>query len=255
MKLPIIIANWKMNKTEKEALEFIKTLSKNLKKQKSSILIAPPTIFLNSIKEICKKNKYNLCSQNIFYKDDGAYTGETSVKMLGKDINFALVGHSERRILFGENNFNVNQKIKALLKNKKNPILCIGENEVEKSKKQTQKVLESQIKEALKNISKKNLGEIIIAYEPIWAISNFRKSKKKFEPDIKELNHSYQIIENYLKKLGNKSPIIIYGGSINIKNSETIFKSTNFKGGIVGHESLDPKHFASICKIISKIKS
>ncbi len=260
----IIIANWKMNPaTQKEAKQLFDGVKKGIKNTKIDVVICPPFVYLEEISGL------TLGAQDVFYKEKGAFTGEISPQML-KDlrVEYVIVGHSERRRYFGETDETINKKIKAVLDSKLKPIFCVGENEGED--KQT--VVERQIAEGLKDISRDSLKNIIVAYEPVWAISssptNFEsrqgrgdmssKLNSKLVGDkvkncsIDETMKSILLIRKTLsnlfsRQLADKMPIL-YGGSVTSKNSAQYLKDAGVDGLLVGGASLDAVEFSEIVK-------
>ncbi len=244
----IIIANWKMNLSVKKSLEFVETI----KASKNKIIIAAPYTFLCELSKKVAKKKINLAAQDVSQFKEGAYTGEISAQMLKRiGCSHCLVGHSERRIYFKETDNIVNQKILQLLDEKIKPILCIGENADEKRKKITKKVLKKQLTLDLKGV--KMPSEILIAYEPIWAISTFQKGKNKCSAEIEDIIDAHSYIEKVLKGLYKdkvKKVKILYGGSINPRNAKEILSLKEVDGALVGGASLKSSSFNAIIKSI-----
>ncbi|MFA5751390.1 MAG: triose-phosphate isomerase [Candidatus Paceibacterota bacterium] len=254
----IVIGNWKMNPlSDEEAKSIFSSINKLLYKlNQTSVVICPPSLFLISF-----KNKLNplisLGSQNVFEENPslgiGAYTGEISASMLkNSGVKYSIVGHSERRIN-GETNEEINKKIKLLLDAKIIPILCIGEKERDTNHDYFN-YIKNQIEKALEKIKKEDIEKIIIAYEPVWAISTTKNKKTANPSDFKEMYiYIKKIIANkYGTKL--KIPQIIYGGSVNSKNAEGFLTEGGADGLLVGKESLNPRNFSEIVKIAENIK-
>lgn len=233
----IIVANWKLNPAnQKEAKNLFDSVKKGVKKIKDvNIIICPPFVYLSSLKGL------TLGAQNVFYKESGAFTGQVSTLML-KDLNveYVIVGHSEVRKYFAETNQTINKKIKECLNAGLKIILCVGENDGEDKNN----VLETQITEALENISENNLSEIIIAYEPIFAIGTGKNCS------IEETKNSVSIIKNIISKLYSQESIdvikILYGGSVNSANSGDYLKNAGVSGLLVGGASLNAEEFVKI---------
>ncbi len=248
----IIIANWKLNGNLKFIKKYFKKLIKYNKYNKNNkilILIAPPIIYLYKIKKIIKKNKnINLISQNIDKNLIGPYTGETSPIMLQDiGIKYTLIGHSERRKNHKENNKIILKKIILAQKNKIIPILCIGENIKDYKNKKSLKICKNQIKYIIKKNNINIFKNIIIAYEPIWAIGTGQIA------NIKHINKINIYIKNYIYKKSKKNIKnikILYGGSINIKNIKKIITQKNIDGLLIGNYSLKIKNFIKILNII-----
>lgn len=241
----IIIANWKMNMQNKDGIQF----AKNLKKSKSTVLIAAPFTMLPSLSVI--NGNFALSSQNVSTMDQGAYTGEISAKMLKNlGVKYCIVGHSERRIYFKEDDTQINLKIKRLLENKITPILCFGETYEEKKAKKTFHIITKQIKNGLKGV---DVSKVILAYEPVWAISSFQKGNKKLSATVNEIEEINSFIKKLLlkeyKEKGRFVPIL-YGGSVNEKNSVNLLNIKNVDGLLVGSASLNIKSFNTIINYV-----
>jgi triosephosphate isomerase len=242
----LIITNWKCNpKNEKEAKNIFDFYKKEIKKYNNiDLIVCPPYIFIPQLKE--KNKNIFMGAQDCFYKE-GAFTGEVSssmVKSLG--LEYVIVGHSERRVIFKETNTDINKKIKAIIDNKLKPILCIGENEEQRENNETFEIIKNQIGEGLDKISKDKIKEVVIAYEPVWAIGtgNFALPEK------------IQEIKIFIKKLINnkygtkisESVKIIYGGSVNSKNIKSYLTESQMDGVLVGGASLKKQEFIEMLK-------
>ena len=254
----LIAGNWKQNGDSKSLIKLVNDFIKLYKKIKPEcdILILPPSIYLNVIlnrlnhHKISRK-KISLGSQNISSFQNGAYTGELSVDMT-KDYNctYALIGHSERRHVFQEDEKTIAKKTQLSLESNMNTILCVGETIAEYNKKLTKKVILRQLKSALIKslvLLKSDHSKIIIAYEPVWAIGTGKTASLDNISDV----HSY--IRNTLNKiLGIKTNNIkiLYGGSVNNLNASSILSLSNVNGALVGGASLNSKKFIDICSSI-----
>ncbi len=240
--MKILIANWKMNLSVNESIRYVKAL----KKSKAEVVIAAPFTFLADLKKNIGNKKIKLAAQDVSQFEVGAYTGEVSAKMLKEaGCSYCLVGHSERRIYFQETDAQVNQKIKNLLQYKITPIICIGENAEQKQKGLTKQVIKKQLLAALAGIKNTSL---IIAYEPIWAISTFQKGKVIKSAGIFDII----AVHNYIRSLlpGKSRQIrIIYGGTVKPENSQAIFSLKEVEGALVGGASLKVSSFNDIIHI------
>ncbi len=244
----IIIANWKMNLSIKESLLFVK----NLKLTKNKAVIAAPFTFLPALNKAGAGKKIALSAQDVSSFEKGAYTGEVSAKML-KEVgcSYCLVGHSERRIYFQETDKVINQKILQLLKYKISPVLCIGENASQRRNKATKNVLKKQLILALKSV--KDPAKILIAYEPIWAISTFQKGKNKQAAQLSDITAAHLYIKSVLKDIyGAKAAKvkILYGGTVNPQNAKAILSLKEVAGALVGGASLKFSSFNAIIRAI-----
>ena len=245
----LIAANWKMNKTIEESISFIKELKKIFKNKNAEIVVCPPFASLQAVSRELKGSSIKLGAQNMHFEDSGAYTGEISPLMLKEaGCDYVILGHSERREIFREDDFLINKKLIAALKNGLKPILCIGENLEQRKNGKTNEILENQLKNCLKNIDISQILKINIAYEPVWAISRGNPDHKAATADDAEEGHKF--IRNVLEKMfgrnASKNVRIIYGGSMKPENSKELLSMPNIDGGLVGNASLNAKSFAEI---------
>ena len=248
--MKLIAANWKMNKTVAEAVLFIKELKSLVKDKKNiDITVCPPFTSLQSAAKELKGSGIKLGAQNMHFEDAGAYTGETSPSML-KEVGceYVILGHSERREIFNEDDVLINKKIIAALKNNLKPILCIGENMEQRKNGKTEEIIEDQLKKCLNNIDENQMLKISIAYEPIWAISKGNPNHKAATAQDAEEGHKFirSIVEKMFDKNISKNIRIIYGGSMEHENAKEVLEMTDIDGGWVGNASLSGKSFAEI---------
>lgn len=241
----ILVANWKMNTSLDEAVDLVDYYKAHLRKTKNiRLIICPPSIWLGELSKKIKNNNINLGVQNIHYKEKGAFTGEISAPMAREYARFVIVGHSERRVIFGENNEAINQKIKISLKNKLIPILCFGETKKDEG---IDHIL-AQISLAIQGVSIDEVDRILFAYEPVWAIGT---------GNVATSEHARAIIEScrerlaviYNREIAQKAKFL-YGGSVNSKNINSFLDEENLKGFLVGGASLDRENFERIYNII-----
>lgn len=206
------------------------------------IILAPPTIWLSEIAQIIgRSEKTQLAAQNIFYESDGAYTGETSPLMIKEIAGYVIVGHSERREYFGETDLEINEKVIAALKAGLIPIICVGE----KTKGSTIGQPLKELQEALDHIPKKHFKDIIIAYEPIWAIGTGENADPVYVAKV----------ATKLREVVNIHTPILYGGSVNSGNVGSYADRPEIDGVLVGGASVRAAEFVKICKIWSEAKS
>ena len=228
----IFIANWKLNGNIDFINQYYQKLEPNSEK---CIVVCSPSIYLNHLK-VDSKNLFS-GAQDVSQFNEGAYTGELSAKMLhDNNIDFCLVGHSERRQYFGESNSVINLKSKNLIDNKIIPVICVGETLEEKEKHLTTEVLTKQINECIPNVA--NYENVIIAYEPIWAIGT------GLTPQLNEIEKVHESIKNTQSKF--KQFKVLYGGSVNASNSADIVDIKNVDGCLIGGSSLKVEEFNSI---------
>ena len=248
----LIAANWKMNKNSAEAAYFMEELKQLISNDiEADVVICPPFTLLHEIRALANKTKIKLGAQNMFCEDAGAFTGEISPLMLrDSGCEYVILGHSERRELFGEQDPLVNKKVVSALKHALIPILCIGENMKQREQGKTKEILKSQLANCLKDISKEYITRINIAYEPTWAISKGNPNHKAATAQDAEEGHKFirEVIATLYDKSISKKMRIIYGGSMKPENTEELLSMPDIDGGLVGNASLNAKSFAEIIK-------
>jgi len=240
-----IIGNWKCNPTtEKKAKQLFYSIKKGLKNRKDTeIIICPPFCYLGILNNNLSFIK--LGAQNCFFEDKGAYTGEISCEMLKSlKCKYVIIGHSERRKIFGETDEMINKKIKKALKSGLESIFCIGETMEEKDQGKTFKILETEMRKGLEKVSKKEIEKIIIAYEPIWAIGS-NNSCAEDQAMTVALFIRKLISRLYNKQIAKKIRIL-YGGSVNSQNAFNYLKNSEIQGLLIGGASLKAKEFIEI---------
>lgn len=233
-----VFANLKMNMTTKEVSEYLKII--NDKMFISNVVIFPTSIYIPYF----LNQNYDVGIQNIFYENNGPYTGEVSPSQArSMGIKYAIVGHSDRKIL-GEDETIINKKLKKCLENKIKVILCVGETLEQREMLKTDKVLKKQLLEALRGIEKKDLKNIFIAYEPVWAVGTNEL------PLNREINDCVEYIKNICKTYLDGIPFVLYGGSINEKNIKKLNEINNIDGFLIGASSCNIEKFLKIIDII-----
>lgn len=247
MRKKFVAGNWKMNKTVAGSITLASELARKIGSQEPPCLvaIAPTFIALDSVREIVKKAPIKLAAQNCHYEDDGAYTGEISASMLkAVGCDYVILGHSERRQYFGETDAIVNRKVKKVLSEGMNVILCVGETLSEREAGVTETVVEAQVRGALNGVSESEMKSVVIAYEPVWAIG----TGKTATPDQAEAVHRF--IRNLIASLYSNATaerlIIQYGGSVKGSNAKELFAMPNIDGALVGGASLKVDEFYQI---------
>ena len=246
MRIPLIAGNWKMNLTREEAKDLAQKIKDGIDLTlKHEVLLAPSFTNLETVKKVIKETKILLAAQNMFWEEKGAFTGEVSPIQL-KDIgcNYVIIGHSERRNIFGETDEIINKKIKSALKNEINVIMCIGETLTERETGKTYEVLGKQLENGLKEIDKNSISKIVIAYEPVWAIG----TGKTATPTQAEEAHMFireKIKDLYDRDISDKIRIL-YGGSVKAENIDDLMAQKNIDGVLVGGESLKADKFLRI---------
>lgn len=247
MRRPMMVANWKMNKTRDDALAFIYAINENLPSyEKVETVICAPSIFL---RDLVKREGDNLRigAQNMYFEDFGAFSGEISPVMLQTTgVKYVIVGHSERRNLFGETDDMVNKKVKAALNHDLKPILCVGETLEQRELGITSSVVRKQLELALDGVNSKDITNVIIAYEPIWAIGT-GKTASASDAET-ECEHIRQALKELYNAIAAEETRVLYGGSMKPNNAKEILSQPNIDGGLVGAASLDPNSFLELVK-------
>jgi len=244
MRKVIIAGNWKMNKTVSESVEFIEELKKEELDKEVECVVCAPFISLERLSIASKNTAIKLGAQNVSQYDNGAYTGEISTSML-KDLNmeYVILGHSERRQYFLETNEVINQKVQKVLSSKMTPILCVGETLEERESRKMNDVIATQIKEGLANLSFEQAKGVVVAYEPIWAIGTGKTATSD------QANEMAMFIRKQLRKLFQdvaEDISILYGGSVKPNNIKEIMVQSDIDGALVGGAALKVDSFAEL---------
>lgn len=254
MRKQIIGGNWKMHLgIPQEAQVFVEKLISIVKDLNNvDIVIAPPFTVLYEVSKIIKGTNINLSGQNMYFEDKGAFTGDISSIFL-KDVgcNYVILGHSERRNIFGETDELINKKLKKALFIGLNPIVCIGEQLEEREQGKTEEIIDYQLKNTFKNLSKEEIIKTIIAYEPVWAIGTGKTATPEQAEEVHEFIREY-INKTYGLDTAEKVRIQ-YGGSIKPNNAEDLFNKPNIDGGLVGGASLNIDSFYEILKAANEV--
>jgi triosephosphate isomerase len=251
MRKWIVAGNWKMNNTIAESIALAKAIKEGVSDfQGGAIVLAPPFTALYSVGEIIKGSNISLAAQNMYYEDKGAFTGEVSPLML-KDVgcSYVIIGHSERRKYFQEQNVDVNLKVKKALAAGLTPIMCVGETDEEREKGVTQDVVGRQINHGLKGVEK--IDNIVIAYEPVWAIGTGKVATPAQAQEV----HFYirGILQESYGSTAENIPIL-YGGSVTKDNIGDLIGMADIDGALVGGASLKADGFLGIIKNIASKK-
>jgi triosephosphate isomerase len=248
MRRPFICGNWKMHKTVHETVYFVRELSPLVSEiDQIEIAVAPPFTALYAAVDAARNSNVAVAAQDVHWERDGAFTGEVSAEMLRETgVQYAIVGHSERRTLFGETNTTVNKKVHALLGAGLTPIVCIGETLDQRERDETSAVLDRQIKEGLATVSADQVGGLVIAYEPVWAIGTGRTAT----PQQAERAHLHirNRLDEWFSAEASTRCRIIYGGSVKPDNSGPITAEPDIDGALVGGASLEVRSFVQIIR-------
>ena len=252
-----IVGNWKLNFTVGEASIYLHKLLKTLPNYRDiEIVAAPSTVALQPLSLQIDRHKMKLAAQNAFYRDYGAFTGETSFTQLRGLVDYAIIGHSERRYILGEYDKTVAKKVAAAIRNKLTPILCIGETESERAFGETADVIRDQLLGGLSEVADDDLDKVIIAYEPVWAISSGKGAKLATPDEISEVVKLIRKIlgETYGTKLAEQVPVL-FGGSVNASNAGAYLTVPGVNGLLIGGASLILNEFADIIEIAKRVRA
>jgi triosephosphate isomerase len=241
---PLIAANWKMNKNAEEAVEYCDVLLPRIEDCEAQVVICPSYLSLPAVAEAARGGSVEVAAQNMHYEASGAFTGEVSAAMLLDAGALAVVlGHSERRLHFGETDEALSRKVPVALENGLLPILCVGESEDERERDETDRILRRQIDAGLSRVPIERLGEVVVAYEPIWAIGTGKTATPTEAEDACGFIRSLVAVRN---EDAAEHVRIIYGGSVKPANAAELFGRGEIDGALVGGASLDPEEFAAI---------
>ncbi|MDD2492546.1 MAG: triose-phosphate isomerase [Bacilli bacterium] len=245
MRKPIIAGNWKMFKTRDETLQFVYAVSNRVPSvdKVDSIICAPFPVLRCLVKR--QGENLRIGAQNMHFAEEGAYTGEVSAAMLTSiDVTYVIIGHSERRAMFNETDESVNAKLHQAFKHELKPILCVGETLKQREAEQTEKVIGKQIKKDLAGLTEAQVKELVIAYEPIWAIGTGKTATSQIADE------TCGFIRQTIKKLFNKETAeairIQYGGSVKLNNVDELMSMPNIDGALIGGASLVAEDFIKL---------
>ncbi len=248
MRKPIIAANWKMNKGPRDTEDFLKAFSGKLDNltDEADIVVAPPFVSLAAaVATLSSNSAVAIAAQNVSEQDNGAFTGEVSTMMLKElYVRYVIIGHSERRTLYGETDALINSKIKKALEAKLKPIFCIGETLEERESGKLESVLRTQVTDGLAGIDEKEMKEIVVAYEPVWAIGTGVVATVEQAQEAHAFVRSV-IADLYSQELADKIRIQ-YGGSMKADNAGELLAQPDIDGGLVGGASLEPQSFLDL---------
>jgi triosephosphate isomerase len=242
-RTPYIAANWKMHKTVAEAAVFVDALLPRIAATQHDVVICPPYLALSEVVERSRGSAVRVAAQNMHEEESGAFTGEVSAPMLAEaDVDAVVLGHSERRQYFNETDEALARKLPAALSAGLEPILCVGESEEARDTDQTEAVLERQLQADLAAVEPAKLAEVVIAYEPIWAIGTGRTASPE------QAQEACAFIRDVLRERGASADAvrILYGGSVKPANAAELLAQPDIDGALVGGASLDPGEFAQI---------
>ncbi len=252
-----IIGNWKMNFTVGESSLFLNKLLQKVHAYRDiEVVVSPSLMAIQSLSLQTDRRKIKLCAQNCYHRDFGAYTGEVSVTQLRALVDYVIVGHSERRYIFNESDKDIRSKVSAIIRNGLTPILCVGETESERTFGETADVLRDQVLGGLSEVSAEDISKVIIAYEPVWAISGHDKAARVASPlDVQD---AFKLIRSVLKETYGKTTAeetaLLFGGSVKSTNAESYLLLDDCNGLLIGGASLIAPEFTDIIEIAKRVK-
>jgi triosephosphate isomerase len=247
MRQPLVVGNWKLNGNKKSIADLIAGIRRGIKTSaKAEVGVCPPFVYLQHVMQAIEGSPIKLGAQDVCEKDQGAFTGEVSAPMLvDSGCRYVIVGHSERRHVYGENNQQVAGKFAATGRAGLIPILCVGETQQEWERKVSEKVVWEQLEAVLKQVGMEGFSKAVIAYEPVWAIGTGNTAT----PEYAQKMHAF-----IRGRLGEQNPQIasalriLYGGSVTNTNATDLFAQQDIDGGLIGGASLDAEKFLAICQ-------
>ncbi len=247
MKKTLIIANWKMHLTTHEASALLHRYHEHIQSHHDiEVVVAPSMLSLQPLSVELDRRKFRLCAQDAYPKDEGPYTGEVSFAMLHGLVHYSLIGHSARRVYFGESLELIRDKVSAAVRNDVTPVLCIGETKQERDTGETKQVIHDQLTTALSDITSDDIENIVIAYEPVWAISTFQGEIAK--PD--DIQKAFDYIRFQIKELygarAAEAVRVLYGGSVDEQDARAYLELPGCDGVLVGAASLNYAKFSAI---------
>lgn len=253
MRQPLVVANWKMNMTAPQATVYCLRLRELLVGQAAAqVVVCPPYPALQAVRDALSGSGVALGAQNFFPKPNGAYTGEVSIDMLqALDCQYVIVGHSERRALFGEAAETISEKVRVAVESGVTPIICVGETMSERSLGMTNKVIGQQLLTCLKHLRREQLSRVVVAYEPLWAIGSGRAATPRDAACVAEF------AREKLRRLmdGNTDDLrVLYGGSVSPENVLAFAQEEEVDGALVGGASLNVEKFAAIAEAYGATK-
>ncbi len=243
-----------MNLTIHEASLYVHKLAGLVKVHRNvEVVLAPTALALQTLSLQVEQRQFKLAAQNFYWRDEGAYTGEIAAHQLNGLVEYALVGHSERRHIFGEHDKDVRSKVQAAIRNHITPILCVGETAHERAQKETPHVLHDQVVGGLANITSEEAATMVIAYEPVWALSNGKDFANHPTPTPKDIESAVATIRNNVAHLFGKETAakvrVLYGGSVSSSNTAAILAVPGIDGLLIGGASLKAKEFSAMVEL------
>ncbi|MDL2363267.1 MAG: triose-phosphate isomerase [Patescibacteria group bacterium] len=254
IKKTLIVANWKMHLNTHESSLLVKRLHDHIKQHRTvEVVLAPSVLVLQPLSLELDRRVFRLAAQDANAKDEGAYTGEVSFTMLRELVQYAIIGHSERRIYFAETLETVRDKVQAAVRNGITPILCVGETHQERVNGETSRVIHDQVTTALSNLTPEEIEDVVIAYEPVWAISTFGGEIAKPTDIKKVLDLIRKTIADLYGDQSAQHVRVLYGGSVSADTAPGYLAIDGCDGALVGSASLNYKQFSSIVDVAYRL--
>ena len=252
----MVAGNWKEHFTVGQASIFLHRLQENVENRQSvETVLFPNILTLQPLSVQIDRRKFRLGAQDGYYKDAGTYTGEVSMAMMRDLVHYVLIGHSERRHIFGENDDIVSKKVQAAVRNGIMPVLCIGETLTEKLAGHTKQILHNQITAGLLHLTAREAAAAVIAYEPVWAISDGKNPHPATPDEVqKSLTYIRKQVEHLFGARVAKHIRILYGGSVNTHNAKAFLDLDGCDGALVGGASLNAHEFAGIVEVAYRVQ-
>lgn len=243
----LLVGNWKMHLNVSQASLLLHRLQERTRMHRNiEVVLAPPMLALQPLSLQIDRRKFRLAAQNANAKDEGALTGEISFTMLRDLVHYVIIGHSERRMFFHETLPMIRDKVQAAIRNEISPILCVGETQHERKEGLTRRVLHDQVTTALYNLTAREVSEVVIAYEPVWAISTFEgRLAKPHEAEEAIAYIRHQVAQLYGERVANQLRVL-YGGSVDDQTVRGYLDVAGCDGALVGGASINPYKFAGI---------
>ncbi|TXD37352.1 triose-phosphate isomerase [Lujinxingia vulgaris] len=248
MRTTIVAGNWKMNLTQADALTLGRAIAEGAPTRGVTAIVAPVALHISALSEALASSPVLLASQNAHWAESGAYTGELAAPMLRElGVRYAILGHSERRQYFGEDDEGVNRKTRALLAQGLHPIVCFGESLEEREGGRTRDKVEFQVRAALSGLSADEARRVILAYEPIWAIGTGKTASPQQAQEV----HAFlrEVLEDRFDRESAQAIPILYGGSVKPSNFAELLSQPDIDGGLVGGASLKAESYLELCQI------
>ncbi|MGM7702819.1 triose-phosphate isomerase [Pseudalkalibacillus sp. Hm43] len=250
MRKPIIAGNWKMHKTLEESKSFVKEIKELIpSEEKVDSVICAPALFLNALVNETAETKLHIGAQNMHFEESGAFTGEISPHALNDmNVEYVILGHSERREMFGETNESVNKKVHAAFKHDLVPIVCVGESLEQRENNETKPHVKKQVEQALSGLSEEQVPTVVIAYEPIWAIGTGKSATSEDANEVCAYIRTV-VAEKFSQEIADQVRIQ-YGGSVKPETIEDLMSQSDIDGALVGGASLKPQSFLQLLEVV-----